>query len=1017
MSNTIQKKEKMFHTEKKDKNATVSFESVPDLKNDIMANESLVEIFGGKAEISKDIIKDINDIDTDDAFRFSDLHFYKQNYIYRHLSDSFDKFIEEDIKNWLEYGEHVFVENLMSNTTIRYKFKFENIRIESPMLANGIEPLFPMAARHNGLTYAVKIYADVSQYQEIIDLTSDEKIINKVGESTKNVIVAKIPLMVRSKYCSLTLHKGGDKNECEFDPGRYFIVKGGEKVVICQDRNVDNKPLIHFKKDSGLYVQVNSKSYKPNGLYRSATIKFKKDTGLIIKVPNFNEINVIILLKALGLETDKSIIEYTTYDIKNTDMIDILRESLDSCKTDKGVKITTQEEAQDYLISKGKFTDKYNENNLETKHAMKKQRLILSLENDLLPHISGGMMKKAYYIGYMINKLLRAQLKQISIDDRDSYVNKRIDLVGDLMFELYKQYHKKMLNECKRFFDSRNKSTEKPINIINNLKPNIIEQGMTGALSTGRWIRRQGVAQILQRLSYLYTISLLRRIDAPGSDQSTAKLTSPRHLHPSSIGFLCCVTGDTEITMNDFTKKMIKDMKDGDEIMSVDMNSLKLVPTKIKNYFKKENQETVEITLVNNKKIKCTKDHPILCRISNANEMIEAKDIKPGYLIITMSGKSIREEYENYCKYNESCDIDMFIEKFKLNGDCMAFPVCKIENLELQSVYDFTTVAETHTLIANDFVTSNCIETPEHAKIGLTKHLSMIGSVTIMTWEQYYLINDYLMNNKLIKKIEEVSPEKLRDNNVYKVLFNGDWIGLTDKFMELSDDLDDKKSTGIFDGKNTSIVRDDDASEIRIYCDSGRLYRPVLKVENNVINLKKSHIEQISIGKNENGKKIATWDNFLIRYPNVVEYIDMELQPYVMIAPRYHNVEEMRRRMELSIDKVKDVKSQHVINRYDDMMYVKYNYCEIHPSLLTGEIMINTPFCNRNAGPRNIFQYAQGRQAMCIYTTNYRKRLDISFVLYKPQRHLVHTRGSVYTNVRHLPPGENCMVAIACYTG
>ncbi len=61
--------------------------------------------------------------------------------------------------------------------------------------------------------------------------------------------------------------------------------------------------------------------------------------------------------------------------------------------------------------------------------------------------------------------------------------------------------------------------------------------------------------------------------------------------------------------------------------------------------------------------------------------------------------------------------------------------------------------------------------------------------------------------------------------------------------------------------------------------------------------------------------------------------------------------------------------------------------------------------------------YAQSRQAMGIFATNYRDRLDISFILYYPQRPLVSTRSAKYTNCEHLPAGENCMVAIACYTG
>nr|YP_010806466.1 DNA-dependent RNA polymerase 2 subunit Rpb2/subunit Rpb4 [Bodo saltans virus] len=800
---------------------------------------------------SKDTLRNINDLTTDDLFRTSDLMFNKENYIYRHLYDSYNKFIEEDVKNFLEYEDHVFTESITYSTYYRYWYKFDNVRVQEPMMNNGVELLFPSTARHSNLTYSIKVYADVTQYQDVIDISSGEKKVNMVGEPMKNFVVAILPLMVRSKWCSLNIHKHKESEECDFDPGAYFIVKGGEKVVICQERMVDNKPLVFNKKDVGLYVQINSKSYRPMNNIQPLSIRFKKDNSMIVKVPILNELNVMVLIKAFGMESDKMIIEYITYDIYDNDMVELIRNSLDTCRNDKGIKITFQEEALDYLISKSKVLDKkYNQNDKDIKHAQKKQFIINLLKQNILPHVHGGLMEKAYQICYCINKLLKAQLKKIGLDDRDSYVNKRVDSVGDLMFELYKQQHKKMMSECKRFFDLRNKSNEKPLPIINTIKPSVIEQGFNAFLSTGHLLRRQGVAQILQRLTYLYTISLLRRIDAPGSSESTMKLTTPRHLHPSSVGFLCC------------------------------------------------------------------------------------------------------------------------------------------------------------------------IETPEHAKIGLTKHLSMIGSISILSREQYYIIYDYLMTNKLIRKIREVPPNELREHNMYKIFLNGDWMGLTNKFMELSDDLDKMKLEGLFDQKNTSIVRDDDLGEIRIYCDSGRLYRPVLRVENNVIELKKSQIDEINLDVTlKDAKNVYTWDEFLIRNPNVIEYIDSELQPYVMIAPKIKYVEEMRKRMISSIDKVKNIKSTHVDNRYDDMTYVKYNYCEIHPSLLMGEIMINVPFANRNQGPRNIFQYAQGRQAMTIYATNYRSRLDISFVLYKPQRNLVHTRGSVYTNTRFIPSGENCQVAIACYTG
>jgi hypothetical protein len=105
------------------------------------------------------------------------------------------------------------------------------------------------------------------------------------------------------------------------------------------------------------------------------------------------------------------------------------------------------------------------------------------------------------------------------------------------------------------------------------------------------------------------------------------------------------------------------------------------------------------------------------------------------------------------------------------------------------------------------------------------------------------------------------------------------------------------------------------------------------------------------------------------------------------------------------------------INRYNENFHLKYTHCEFHPSILLGEIAVNIPYCDSNQGPRNIFQYSQGRQAMGIYATNYRDRTDISYILYHPQKPVVTTRGGKYVNTEILPPGENACVGIATYTG
>jgi DNA-directed RNA polymerase beta subunit len=937
------------------------------------------------------------DLDLKNVLNFMDLYFNNGGTLYSHLHDSFNKFMDEDLKNFMENGEHVFSEHTTGDGKfIRYKFMFSNILIRPPV-TNDDELMFPMDARDRNLTYASVITSDVTQIQEIYDINTDEKIMKIIGKPEINIPIASIPIMIKSKYCSLTLNKEGDSRECDYDPGGYFIINGMEKVVISQDRMCENKPLAFVKKESGteIYtVQVNSKSYRLANIIQVIKLQMKKDNVITINVPLFSEIPVFILFKALGIDNERDIVRYVTYDETDIGLVNVIRQILESTLSDKGIKIQTQNEAINYLTTKLKVVKKFPEVTSDAKQKQKELYVKHLLEYNFLPHVEGGLFNKAVFLGYMINKLIRCFMKRIPIDDRDSYVNKRIDLPGTLMEEQFKQHFRAMLDKCNQFFKKKNQSDEDPTNIISHITPSIIEQGIKTALSTGFWGKKKGVAQMLEQLSYLLKISSLRRIEAKIGDTSNSKLQSPRYLHPSSLGFLCCLTGDTEILLGDGkSTKKIKDMKNGDIIMSVDIKTHKNISTKIKNYFEKKKQIIYEIKTMDGKTLKCTGDHPILAKleskIPNVDKMILAEKLKIGDKILTYLFKEMNENMITYSKIES------------------------IYQLPPEDVYDFTTCAKTHTMIANGCITSNCVETPEHGKVGLIKHLSMVGGITVIGNSQYVLIKEWLFER--IKNIKDIPANELM--KYIKVFLNGEWIGMV-KNAEIYKELKVKKSNGDFDNK-ISVVYDFTNMEIRVYCDSGRLFRPVLNVINNELQLTKKHIDLISLNRANKKDKITNWNEFMLKYPKVISYIDMEEMPYVMLAIDINEVKRMKQIMISSIEKAKDVKDETIINRYDDMVYVNYDCCDTHPQLLVGAITTNVPFCNYEEGTRNIYQYSQGKQGMGIYASNYRYRYrtDWSYILYYPERPLINTYTSKYIFTDIMSPGENAIIAISTYTG
>ena len=73
-------------------------------------------------------------------------------------------------------------------------------------------------------------------------------------------------------------------------------------------------------------------------------------------------------------------------------------------------------------------------------------------------------------------------------------------------------------------------------------KSSYLENILKGAMATGNWgmkmnASKQGVSQVLNRLTYPSMVSHLRRVQTPSDN--TGKLIPPRKLHSTSWGYVC----------------------------------------------------------------------------------------------------------------------------------------------------------------------------------------------------------------------------------------------------------------------------------------------------------------------------------------------------------------------------------------------------------------------------------------------------------------------------------------------
>jgi len=488
----------------------------------------------------------------------------------RHQLESYNNFVSCQIQKTIEMFNPVKIVSEQDYDTKSGKYSleinvtFENFHIYRPQIHenNGATKLmFPQEARLRNFTYASAMTIDMN-LKFIIRNGPNLENIQTLYKNLPKIHIGKLPIMLKSNICVLNQYKHVDNSytgECKFDAGGYFIINGSEKTVLGQERAAENKVYcFNVSKNNTKFnwmAEVKSvpdfKCISPKQINMMVS---SKNNGfgypLYLQLPRVKQpIPLFIVFRALGIISDKEICDKILLDTHNEQNKELLK-GLQASIIDSN-NCLTKDDAIKYITGYVMFTPI----NMDKETGARKKRdfALDILTNDLFPHCISPE-QKIYFLGYTANRLLQTSFEWIKQDDRDSYLNKRIDLTGVLLNNLFRNYFNKLVKDMeKQIIKEINtgswRSTDDYLNIVNMtniykiIKSTTIENGIKRALSTGDFgikhvnSNKVGVAQVLNRLTYVSSLSHARRISTP-VDKS-GKLIPPRKLHNTSWGFLC----------------------------------------------------------------------------------------------------------------------------------------------------------------------------------------------------------------------------------------------------------------------------------------------------------------------------------------------------------------------------------------------------------------------------------------------------------------------------------------------
>jgi len=444
---------------------------------------------------------------------------------------------EEDRQDMMVYrGFDAVVTIYIGNDTA------DGIRVRKPVIYEETNtgekvasPMYPNEARLRNMTYTAPVTADVRM--RILNIRTGRA----MDDMMADVPLFDIPILVRSKACwlhDMAPDALADAGEDPDDPGGYFIVGGSERLLVSQERVIPNLPYVTS------VPEVMMACSSPNST-RVRVFRISFDTvtrGIVVSIPGVKGmIPVTILFRALGVVSDLDILRHIFgTSLPDTEEAEIIRDTLAS-----GHGIYDQHSAIRFLahLSRGLTV-------------MSSRTILHQL---LFPQQTGGLPEKTAILGHLTKLLVHRRLNRIHDTDRDNFRSKKLAITGSLMAELLANVFTTREEEIRKRVSSeynynnqtyRDDKVFQMLSTIKTRKDYIFGAGDNTSLIMrsirGQWgadpergigAQVEGVSQAMDRLTYLASLSHLRRVALERVPDGRA--LGARRQHMSSFGYIC----------------------------------------------------------------------------------------------------------------------------------------------------------------------------------------------------------------------------------------------------------------------------------------------------------------------------------------------------------------------------------------------------------------------------------------------------------------------------------------------